>query len=224
MIGRSVLRERQLLSPPRLSVSPLSDLLIRANARRATWLRLLAQAAVVVALLCLAVANIAVRATWSELEDGVLWRDQGEGVDRARRRPRTRRRRRSGVQAGDVLIAVNGRAVQSRRRSRRQLFHGARRGDRLEYTVLRLQSQQMLTRRGRADSVGIAPRSTSRWRRSASSRCWSARRSGCGGRIIRPPCTSSGCASPSSACWPSRSAAGSTRSIASSTGATWWRC
>jgi hypothetical protein len=52
----------------------MPDILARAGARRATWFRLLAQAAVVAALLCLAVANIAVRATWSELEDGVLWR------------------------------------------------------------------------------------------------------------------------------------------------------
>ena len=148
MIGRSVLRERQLLSPTRLSVSPLSDLLIRANARRATWLRLLAQAAVVAALLCLAVANIAVRATWSELEDGVLWRAQGEGLT-ARVVAEDSPAARAGVRAGDVLIAVNGRPVQTAG-DLVEIFHGARRGDRLEYTVLRLQSQQML-------SVAVAP-------------------------------------------------------------------
>ena len=148
MIDRSVLRERQLLSPTRLSVSPLSDLLIRANARRATWLRLLAQAAVVAVLLCLAVANIAVRATWSELEDGVLWRAQGEGLT-ARVVDQDSPAAKAGVRGGDVLIAVNGRPVQTAG-DLVDIFHGASRGDRLEYTVLRLQSQQMLT-------VAVAP-------------------------------------------------------------------
>jgi two-component system, NtrC family, sensor kinase len=148
VIDRSVLRERQLLSPTRLSVSPLSDLLIRANARRATWLRLLAQAAVVAALLCLSVANIAVRATWSELEDGVLWRAQGEGLT-ARVVDQDSPAATAGVRGGDVLIAVNGRPVQTAA-DLVDIFHGASRGDRLEYTVLRLQSQQMLM-------VAVAP-------------------------------------------------------------------
>jgi two-component system NtrC family sensor kinase len=148
VIERSVLRERQLLSQTRLAVSPLTDLLIRANARRATWLRLLAQAAVVVALLCLAVANIAVRATWSELEDGVLWRAQGEGLT-ARVVAEDSPAARAGVRAGDVLIGVNARPVQTDR-DLVEIFHGAHRGDRLEYTVLRLQSQQML-------NVAVAP-------------------------------------------------------------------
>ena len=50
------------------------------GARRAVWLRLMAQAVVVVALICLAVTNIGVRWTWWELEDGVFWRHQPEGV------------------------------------------------------------------------------------------------------------------------------------------------
>jgi PAS domain S-box-containing protein len=119
------------------------DLLIRANARRATWLRLLAQAAVVVALICLAVANIAVRSTWSELEDGVLWRAQGEGIT-ARVVSEDSPAAKAGVQAGDVLIAVNGRPIQSDT-DLVNLFHAAHPGDRLSYTVLRLHSQEMLT-------------------------------------------------------------------------------
>jgi PAS domain S-box-containing protein len=129
-------------------VSPFTDLLIRANARRATWLRLLAQAAVVAMLLCLAVANIAVRATWFELEDGVLWRVQGEGLT-ARAIAEHSPAARAGVRAGDVLIAVNGRAVQTDR-DLVDIFHGAHRGDQLQYTVLRLQSQKML-------NVAVAP-------------------------------------------------------------------
>jgi PAS domain S-box-containing protein len=148
VIERSVLRERQLLSPTRLPVSPFTDLLIRANARRAAWLRLLAQAAIVAALLCLAVANIAVRATWFELEDGALWRVQGEGLT-ARAIAGNSPAATAGVRVGDVLIAVNGKPVRTDR-DLVDLFHAAGRGDRLEYTVLRLQSQQMLT-------VAVAP-------------------------------------------------------------------
>jgi two-component system, NtrC family, sensor kinase len=126
----------------------MPDLLARAGARRATWFRLLAQAAVVVALLCLAVANIAVRATWSELEDGVLWRPQGEGVT-ARIVDDSSPAARAGVKPGDVLIAVNGRPVQSVE-NLVEIFHSAARGDRLDYTVLRLTSQEMVT-------VAVAP-------------------------------------------------------------------
>ena len=110
----------------------------------------MAQAAVVVALLCLAVANIAVRATWSELEDGVLWRPQGEGVDGRGRRRRTRRRRAPVFSAGDVLIGDRRPADPVARATSWTLLHAAQRGDRLDYTVLRLQSQQMLT-------VAVAP-------------------------------------------------------------------
>ena len=74
-----------------------------SRARQAcTWLRLLAQAAVVAALLCLAVANIAVRATWSELEDGVLWRERGEGLTAASAVAEDSPAAQAGVSQGDV--------------------------------------------------------------------------------------------------------------------------
>ena len=121
----------------------MSDLFVRADARRATWLRLAAQAAVVIVLLCLATANLAVRATWSELEDGVLWQMHGEGVTAgvvATESPAAR----AGLRQGDVLIAVNGRPVQALDDVVRT-FHASRRGDHLEYAVARLQTQQVFT-------------------------------------------------------------------------------
>ena len=146
MIGQGTVRERQLLPSPRIPVSTL--IATHASTRRATWLRLMAQAAIVVALLCLAVANMTVRATWSEPEDGVLWKLRGEGVTAelvAEDSPAAR----AGVRQGDVLIVVSGHAIRSDT-DLVDIFHAARPGDRLEYTVLRLQSQQRLT-------VGIVP-------------------------------------------------------------------
>jgi PAS domain S-box-containing protein len=126
---------------PRIPVS--SVIAAHSLGRRATWLRLMAQAAVVVALLCLAIANIAVRATWSEMEDGVLWRSQGGGVT-AQVVDDGSAAARSGVKAGDVLIAVNGQGIQNEG-DLVKLFHAAKNGDRLDYTVLRLRSKEMLT-------------------------------------------------------------------------------
>ena len=120
MNGQGLVRERQLLPSPRIPVSTLA--LSHASTRRATWLRLMAQVAIVVALLCLAIANIAVRATWSELEDGVLWKVRGEGVTAelvADDSPAAR----AGVRSGDVLIAVSGRAIRTDRDLVLSLIH-----------------------------------------------------------------------------------------------------
>jgi two-component system, NtrC family, sensor kinase len=146
VIGQGSVRERQLLPSRRIPVSSILD--PHASSRRATWLRLMAQAAIVVALLCLAASNVAIRATWSELEDGVLWRAQGEGVtaqEVAGNSPAAK----AGIRVGDVLIVANGRPVQSVG-DVVSLFHAAHAGDRLNYTVLRLQSQEMIT-------VSVAP-------------------------------------------------------------------
>src|SRR4029078_9353522 len=47
--------------------------------RGRTLVRLTAQLVVVVVLLCLAAANMYVRSTWSEPEDGVLWKTTADG-------------------------------------------------------------------------------------------------------------------------------------------------
>ena len=67
---------------------------------------------VVVALLGLAVANIAVRSSWSEVEDGVLWVSRPEGVVAAQVSGRSAAAD-AGIHLGDVLIAVDGESVES---------------------------------------------------------------------------------------------------------------
>ena len=109
----------------------------------AMWTRLAAQSAVVVLLLCLAVANITVRRTWTEMEDGVLWVSEGDQVvarEVAERSPAER----ASLQTGDILLQINGRPIESVQQVI-DILHGARRGASLTYDVLRLQSQETRT-------------------------------------------------------------------------------
>ena len=140
-------RERRLLTSTGTS-SVSMDMYLRADARRATWLRLMAQAAVVVALLALGVANIAVRTTFSEQEDGVLWRQQAEGLTAAIV-PDSSPAARAGLKPGDVLIDVDGRSVVSVN-DLADAFHAARPGATLAYSVVRLQTNEALR-------VAVAP-------------------------------------------------------------------
>jgi PAS domain S-box-containing protein len=110
--------------------------------RRKAWGRLAAQAAVVVALLCLAVANIAVRWSWLEMEDGVFWGAVGDEVV-ARTLASDSPAERAGVRPGDVLLAIDRRPVEVPDDVVSAL-HAARRGDTLAYTVLRKQSQELI--------------------------------------------------------------------------------
>jgi len=103
-----------------------------------TLLRLSAPLVVVLALICLAVLNMAARANWMEMEDGVLWSDErgysavastiAEGSPAAR----------AGIQPGDVLLAIDGVAVESPRQIV-ETFHRIKPNDTLTYTVLRQQ-------------------------------------------------------------------------------------
>jgi S1-C subfamily serine protease len=74
-------------------------------------LRVTAQLAVIMALLCLAVANIHERTRWSELEDGVLWRPTPEGVIAASEVVKGSPGARAGLREGDILEAINGRLI-----------------------------------------------------------------------------------------------------------------
>ena len=97
--------------------------------------------AVVTILFCLAAANFVVRANWNELEDGVLWAVQPEGVVAAEVAAGTPGEL-AGLQPGDVLIAIDGRSVESLD-DVLEAVHAGEPGTQLEYTVLRLGSQEL---------------------------------------------------------------------------------
>ena len=100
--------------------------------------------ALVGVLLCFGALNIAVRATWHKLEDGVLWELRPEGVTAADVAARGGAMA-AGIQPGDVLVAIDGAPVETRR-SRPARARAARASPiPLSYTVLRLGEQQMLT-------------------------------------------------------------------------------
>src|SRR5918999_2721547 len=105
--------ERRLLPRQRKSVYTSAQLRSGVDAQRRQWLHVMAHMAVVVALLCLAAANLQLRWAWSELEDGVLWDDiNGEVVakDIAPGTPAAS----AGIRQGDVLSALNGAEVISK--------------------------------------------------------------------------------------------------------------
>src|SRR5688572_9909674 len=67
---------------------------------------------VVSMLLCLGAANITSRATWREVEDGVLWTSRAEGVVAAEIASGSSAER-TGVRRGDVLISIDDRPVEA---------------------------------------------------------------------------------------------------------------
>ena len=107
-------------------------------------LRLTAQLAVVVGLLCLAAANIYVRATWSEPEDGVLWTATAEGVVVAQEVAADSPGARVQLRAGDVLEAIDGIPVDAPA-DVTAAMHRASNGQALKYTILRTKTPEMLT-------------------------------------------------------------------------------
>ena len=121
----------------------LPDMIDTARWRRwSGWGRALLAVAVVVALFWLAAANLVVRANWSEVEDGVLWEVEPEGLVAAEVAGGTAAEQ-AGLRPGDVLVAIDGRPVESTN-DVWEVLHSAQRGTRLEYAVLRLGSQELL--------------------------------------------------------------------------------
>ena len=87
------------------------------------------------ALLCLGAANIAARATWHEVEDGVLWTARDGGVVAADIAPGTPAEA-IGLKAGDVLLAIDNEPVEDVTDVVAAL-HRADADSTLRYTVLR---------------------------------------------------------------------------------------
>ena len=91
---------------------------------------------VAAALLLLGLANIVQRATRDDVEDGVLWVQRSTGVVAADVDPASPAAR-AGVRAGDVLLAVDGQAIEARE-AVHELQQAATRGTRHTYTLLTL--------------------------------------------------------------------------------------
>ena len=90
---------------------------------------------IVALLLILALANLAARASYHEVEDGVLWTAGPEGVVVQRVSPPGPGAK-AGLEPGDILLAIDGQPVQSIE-SVLVALHGAHEGQALVYTVLR---------------------------------------------------------------------------------------
>jgi PAS domain S-box-containing protein len=98
------------------------------------WQRALA-VAVVAVLLALAGQNLRVRATWHEAEDGVLWVNTAEGVV-AREIAADGPGAHAGVAAGDLLLAIDGKRIETPH-DVIDILHASQHGRQLGYTVLR---------------------------------------------------------------------------------------
>ena len=107
------------------------------------WSRPALPVIVVSGLLCLGIANITARATWREVEDGVLWSSGADGVvvdEVAKGSPADR----VGLTRGDLLLAIDDRPIESAA-DVIDVLHAA--GDdrkTLRYTVLRLGTREVL--------------------------------------------------------------------------------
>jgi PAS domain S-box-containing protein len=112
------------------------------------WGRSLFALTVVAVLIALGIANIAARARWHEMEDGVLWGERDEGVTALEVADGSAGAR-AGIRRGDVLLAVNGTPVQTPA-DLVDYEHRAVAGTRLEYTLLRLGTREAL-------QVALAP-------------------------------------------------------------------
>ena len=112
------------------------------EARWLVWGRSAFAVAVVLVLVGLGIANVAMYSRWHEVEDGVLWGARAEGVTAIDVLPGSAGAG-AGIQAGDVLLAVNGSPVQTPAEVI-EYQHRSHEGTRLAYTLLRLGTQQAL--------------------------------------------------------------------------------
>jgi two-component system NtrC family sensor kinase len=115
---------------------------LRTGSRGRSLFHLSALVAVVAALLSLAIANIHTRATWSEVEDGVLWTASPGGLV-AREVAQSSPAAIAGVRAGDILEAVEGHPVDSPADVTARLHAGSR-GESLTYTIARTRTSELI--------------------------------------------------------------------------------
>ena len=106
------------------------------------WIRARLPLFVVSALLCLGAANVASRATWLEVEDGVLWTSRPEGVVAAEIAGGTPAEE-VGLRRGDILLQIDDIPVQDIEDVVAAL-HAAGGQQTLRYTVLRLGSSEVI--------------------------------------------------------------------------------
>src|SRR5688572_14642951 len=106
------------------------------------WIRARLPLFALAALLCLGAANIASRATWREVEDGVLWTVRDGGVVAADIAPGTPGDA-TGLERGDVLLAIDNQPVEDVADVVAAL-HASDRASTLRYTVLRLGSSEVI--------------------------------------------------------------------------------
>ncbi|MCX6537599.1 MAG: ATP-binding protein [Acidobacteria bacterium] len=102
----------------------------------------IAALAIVAVLLALGAANIVARATWHEVEDGVLWVPRSQGVTAADLAGGSAASR-AGLRAGDVLVAIDGQPVDSPA-DVVDVAHRAKPGSLVTYTLLRLGTREMI--------------------------------------------------------------------------------
>jgi two-component system NtrC family sensor kinase len=110
---------------------------------------------VVGVLLSLGAANIVARATFDEVEDGVLWTLRPEGVTAAEIANRTPAAR-AGVQRGDVLLAIDDSPVQSVE-DVVEALHRSQAGATARYTVVRLGTREVVDLRIASVPNGARP-------------------------------------------------------------------
>jgi two-component system NtrC family sensor kinase len=114
----------------------------RTDTHRFAWGRALFAGAVVVVLVTLGLANIALYSRWHDVEDGVLWNTRAEGLTAIEVAPGSAAAA-AGIERGDVLVAVNGEAIQTRAEIT-ELHHRREAGSLLSYSLLRLGTRQAL--------------------------------------------------------------------------------
>ena len=114
----------------------------------AGWGRLALAATFVATLLALGAANIALRASWNEIEDGVLWKAGPQGVTAAEIAAGAPGAE-GGIRPGDVLLAIDGQPIESPS-DVLTVLHAARPDQQAAYTLLRLGTSEVI-------EVALAP-------------------------------------------------------------------